>query len=169
MRSRAGRACDWIEAYCPVPEGAQVGDWMTLLPWQRDFLYSVYNNDQKRSGMGAFLPEIEQPLDERDTAALDLALAQCRALGEERNRQIDQLLTERPRRHVAMLASYIMQIRNLNLGPGDCAPCWVVDPNTIRKGDQAAAKLVRRMLRAGISQYHPNPMAALKAANGGAP
>jgi hypothetical protein len=142
---------------------------MTLLPWQRDFLYSVYNNDQKRSGMGAFLPEIEQPLDERDTAALDLALAQCRALGEERNRQIDQLLTERPRRHVAMLASYIMQIRNLNLGPGDCAPCWVVDPNTIRKGDQAAAKLVRRMLRAGISQYHPNPMAALKAANGGAP
>jgi hypothetical protein len=142
---------------------------MTLLPWQREFLYSVYNNDQKESGMGAFLPEIEQPLDERDNAALDLAMAQCRALSQERSRQIDKLLTERPRRHVAMLACYIMQSKNLDLGPGDTAPCWVVDPNTVRKSDQAAAKLVRRMVRAGISQYHPNPMAALKAANGGAP
>jgi len=120
MRSRAGRPCDWIESYCPIPEGAHVGEWMALMPFQREFIDAIYN-DQKQRGPGAYLPEIEPPFGERDTAALELALEQCQALGEERNQQIAKLLTERPRR---LLACYIMQAKNLDLQPHETAPCW---------------------------------------------
>jgi hypothetical protein len=108
MRSKAGRVVDFIEAWCVVPEGKLMGQWLVLENWQRESLYQIYNND----GKGGYLPEIE-----------------------------------------------------LELRPYEVAPCWVIDPDDPRI-DQEAAKLVREMRAVGVSQYHPNPMQAIKSANG---
>jgi hypothetical protein len=71
-------------------------------------------------------------------------------------------------RSVAQFASYVEHCRNLELRPYEVAPCWVIDPDDPRI-DQEASKLVREMRAAGVSQYHPNPMQAIKAANGRPP
>jgi hypothetical protein len=170
MLSLGGKNCDWVETFCVVPEGQFVGEWMVLLPWQRDFLYQIYNN----FGDGSYLtPEMEFKLVEfqilkRDVPALELAMEQCRAL-KGRATQLDKILKDRPWWRTALLGCYIMQARNLDLKTGEVAPCWVIDPNTTKADEQIAAKLVRKLLKAGISQCHPDPMAALKAAANGQP
>jgi hypothetical protein len=162
--SRGGIHCDWIECYCPIPEGKYVGEFMVLLPFQREFIYQIYNN----LGDGSFItPEVElkvleRLLTDRDRDALELAMEQCRTL-EKRARQLDKILEQRPRQRTAMLAAFICQCRNLELKPGDTAPCWVINPD---KDERSAAKLVRKLLKAGVSQCHPDPMRALKEANG---
>ena len=42
--SRADANIRWVEQYCRVPEGADVGKPVTLRPWQRDILRRIYNN-----------------------------------------------------------------------------------------------------------------------------
>jgi hypothetical protein len=42
-------------------------------------------------------------------------------------------------------------------------PCCVADENEPRIGEESAAKLLRRMLKAGISRWHPDPVAVLEA------
>jgi hypothetical protein len=171
MRSKAGRVLDWIEAWCPVPEGKLMGEWMVVEKWQRESLYQIYNNAGKdENGEASFLPEIELKLDRVDTHALALAFVQAEDHGGERRvRQFAALRAQgRSWQQVARLASYVEQCRNLELLPHEVAPCWVIDPDDTRI-DQEAAKLVREMLKAGVSQYHPNPMQAIKAANGRAP
>jgi hypothetical protein len=142
-----------------------MGEWVVLEQWQREATYSIYNNN----GHGGCLPEIELALDDKDTAALTLALTQCRAQNEERARQLDRLLTQRPWQQVARLAAYVCQARNLELKPWETAPCWVLDPDTADRDERDAAKLLQRMLKAGVSQYHPNPRRALKEVNGRPP
>ena len=152
MRSRAGRVCDFIEAFCVVPEGRLMGEWMVLEKWQGGH------------------PEVELPFNELDTAALTLAARQCCSRDERRLRQFEKLRAMgRSGQQLGKLASYIEQCRSLELRPWEVAPCWVMDPNNPDKGERAAAKLVQRMLKAGVSQYHPNPRQALKAANGRPP
>jgi hypothetical protein len=146
MRSKPGRVCDFIEGHCRVPEGRLMGEWMVLEPWQ------------------GHLPEIELPLNERDTAAVTLAARQCCSRDESRLRQFEKLRTMRSGQQIGRLATYIEQMRKLELKPHETPPCWV-DPNNPDEDERGAVELVRRMLKAGISQYHPDPMAALKEAN----
>ena len=171
MRSKAGRILDFIEAWCPVPEGKLMGAWMVLENWQWESLYQIYNNTGKDgNGQSRFLPEIEPQLGRVDTHALALAFALAEEHGGERRvRQFEALRARgRSYQQIARLASYVEQCRNLELRPHEVAPCWVIDPDDPRI-DQEAAKLVREMLKAGVSQYHPNPMQAIKAANGRPP
>jgi len=44
----------------------------------------------------------------------------------------------------------------------------VIDPDDANGKDREAAKLVRRLREAGVSQYHPNPMQALNEASSAA-
>jgi hypothetical protein len=39
----------------------------------------------------------------------------------------------------------------------------VIDPNEPRYGEAAAARLLKRMLQAGVSRYSPDPMKELEA------
>lgn len=42
--TRGGRNCDWIEAYCRVPEGKLVGQPVKLRAWQRREILKIYDN-----------------------------------------------------------------------------------------------------------------------------
>jgi phage terminase large subunit-like protein len=43
-KSRAGEVIRWIEGACFVPEGANVGQPLRLLQWQRDWITEIYDN-----------------------------------------------------------------------------------------------------------------------------
>jgi hypothetical protein len=51
MRSKAGRIIDFIEAWCAVPEGKLMGEWMVLENWQRESLHQIITTPAK-AGMG---------------------------------------------------------------------------------------------------------------------
>ncbi len=42
--TRGEKVCAFIERYCLIPEGAQVGQPMKLMPFQRQFILDVYDN-----------------------------------------------------------------------------------------------------------------------------
>jgi hypothetical protein len=108
-----------------------------------------------------------------DGAAYKLAIETARAHDEGRRQQIDDFLRERPFEDVGRFASYGCQVRSLHLPPWAYPPCWIsldeIDA-LIAAGDDGirgkyvAAKLLKRMLALGISNYHPDPLAAIEAA-----
>ncbi len=67
----------------------------------------------------------------------------------------------------ATSAAYSCQMDNLHLKPWQDPPCWADDgarPLDDHRGRGAAWELRRRLIAAGLSQYEPNPVAALEAA-----
>ena len=44
MTTRGEKVCQFIERYCLIPEGAQVGQPMKLMPFQKKFILDVYDN-----------------------------------------------------------------------------------------------------------------------------
>ena len=42
--SRANKVIQFIETYCPVPEGALVGQPIKLVPFQKKFIRAIYDN-----------------------------------------------------------------------------------------------------------------------------
>ena len=98
-----------------------------------------------------------------DRAALTLALEQARTESPERAQQIDSMLEDRPWFEVATFAASCAQSRALDLMPWEHAPVLVSDDDD----DPIiadAVRLLRRMLAAGVSGYHPDPMTALEQA-----
>lgn len=47
--SRGNRAIQWIEAYCRVPEGKDVGKPVKLRPWQRKVIKAIYDTPTRRA------------------------------------------------------------------------------------------------------------------------
>jgi phage terminase large subunit-like protein len=43
------KVCAFIEAYCKIPEGAQVGQPMKLMAFQKKFILDVYDNPHDTS------------------------------------------------------------------------------------------------------------------------
>ena len=115
----------------------------------------------------------EVDITEFDRAALELAIAHTLA---EKDRscveQVRSMLADTPRLEVARFCAYHRQREMLRLKPWEAAPCWIRDidkalrippsMDTCRRRD--AAQLLRRMLDLGISQFHPDPMSATRAA-----
>ena len=104
-----------------------------------------------------------------DRDALKLAIAQSRAEDEGRRWQIDAKLKDEPWEDVATFAAYSRQCHTLHLKPWQVPPCWVdVDDSppqgTDYGGHREAQRLLRDMLDLGISQWHPDPLAAIEAA-----
>lgn len=58
-------------------------------------------------------------------------------------------------------ASYSMQVDNLKLKPWQSPPCHLYGEDRVDDCDHHADKIFRRMLDAGISIWHPDPLAAL--------
>jgi hypothetical protein len=58
---------------------------------------------------------------------------------------------------------FVCQFRALRLKPWQTPPCVVADESEPRVGEEEAAKLLRRMLRASVSRWRPDPLAALEA------
>jgi hypothetical protein len=103
--------------------------------------------------------DVPAGLDPIDMVALQLAIAKARA-GDKRRAA---MLTDRCWLEVAQFAAYDCQFRALRLKPWQIPPCLVADENEPRVGEEAAAKLLHKMLRAGVSRWHPDPLAALEA------
>jgi DNA-binding IclR family transcriptional regulator len=82
----------------------------------------------------------------------------------ERWREFLDLVRERGWDEASLVAAIDCQVRAMRVAPWREAevPC-LASP----RGRSRASRLLRRMLKRGISRYHPNPLAALEAA--GAP
>jgi hypothetical protein len=107
--------------------------------------------------------ELPDGLDPADLAALRLAFAQSRASSKAQARQLDWMAKERSWQDAAEFAAFDRQIDNMGLRPWETPPCCVADENEPRVGEEVAAKILRCMLKAGVSRWHPNPLAALEA------
>jgi len=79
---------------------------------------------------------------------------------ETTKQQLQEKLKDESWFDVATFAAYHCQMRSLGLPPWRQPPCWA-DEDDKFPADQDAQRLLRKMLAAGISRYHPNPMAAL--------
>jgi hypothetical protein len=115
---------------------------------------------------------VDDDLDPADKAALELAMQMARR-EEGRGAQLDAMLKGgEPWVTVAQFAAYCCQSTNLNLKPWEIPPCWVDadDPDNTPHGPKEndgrheAAKLRRQMRKYYISQWHPDPLAAIEIA-----
>jgi hypothetical protein len=106
--------------------------------------------------------EIPAGIDPIDLEALKLAFEKCRASSKARHAQIDSMLADRSWEDVAEFCAYGQQVDSLHLKPWQTPPCWVEDAHEPKRGEEEAAKLLRRMLRSGVSRWHLDPLAALE-------
>jgi hypothetical protein len=115
---------------------------------------------------------IPEPLSEVDNAALWRAMRMARR-DPMRRRQLDAMMeTGRDKVEVAKFASYVCQADRLNLKPWETAPChisiaktWVEldasGPDHRHRRIVEAQALVQKLLKAGLSRWEPDPVAAL--------
>jgi hypothetical protein len=98
------------------------------------------------------------PTSSADLAALTEAIAivwRHPARGPE----LAEVMAQRGWNEAAEVAAYDVQCRSLNLPPWESPPCVA----SVRGSDRAA-RLLRRMLRRGISKFHPRPLQAIELA-----
>jgi hypothetical protein len=107
---------------------------------------------------------IEEELAPHDLSALQLAYDKCRASSATRAKQLEEMAAERGWMTAAEFASFDRQTAALHLKPWQSPPCWVADANDPCVGEEEGARLLRRMLKAGVSRFHPDPMRALSEA-----
>jgi hypothetical protein len=118
-----------------------------------------------RQSTNSAIHEVPSGIDPTDLAALELAMKMSRTASPDRCKQLDAMLEDgRPWIDVAEFAAYDQQMDNLHLKPWQVPPLHVDDPNNPGAGEGEAAALLRRMLRAGVSRWHPDPNAAAIAA-----
>jgi hypothetical protein len=107
------------------------------------------------------------PLTDVDRDAMTRAIAITRKESPARAAQIFDMLSSRPFERVGRFAAFSCQVDALKLTPWETAPLQIRDidaglnapDDTRRIGD--AARLLQRLLRAGLSRYEPSPLAAL--------
>jgi hypothetical protein len=105
-----------------------------------------------------------------DREALQHAIEMVRAEGPNETRWIDDHLRTNGFFEAGHLASYHRQYRALQLKPWEFPPIWIDDVRaTLKeppdfKDRHRAAKLLRRLLAAGLSRYEPDPLTALERA-----
>jgi hypothetical protein len=96
-----------------------------------------------------------------DRQALELAIELTMA-EPDRREQVTLMLRE-GWEETGLFCAYHRQCRALRLRPWQEPPCWV-SPNSTSQWDIEAVVLLERMLAAGVSQYHPDPLKALEEA-----
>ena len=99
-----------------------------------------------------------------DRAALELALEQTLAEKDQsRVEQVRSMLQRRTRLEVSQFCSFHRQIEALRLRPWELPPCLGHLDNGSGR-DEQAWRLLKRMEKAGISRWHPDPLAACQQA-----
>jgi hypothetical protein len=103
-----------------------------------------------------------------DRPALELALATYRRRSSVNWRQVAAKLADDGWDETARFCAYAEQCTSLRLKPWQWPPVWIKDieealavPPPDLSGFRAAAELLQRMLAAGVSKFHPDPMQAL--------
>lgn len=107
-------------------------------------------------------------LTDADIAAMTRAIATARRESPARSRQIDAKLRDEPWARVGKFCSFSCQMNSLRLDPFEWPPVWIrgdIDA-ALHAPDDArhirdAARLLKRMLAAGLSRYEPDPLGAL--------
>jgi hypothetical protein len=111
-----------------------------------------------------------EALTETDRQALTLAIETARKLSPADRQQIDEKLESEPWFTVAVFAAHSCQETALRLQPWQCWPPCAVEvddddaPGLEHRGIRSSAALLRHMLALGISRWHPDPLAAIEAA-----
>ena len=105
-----------------------------------------------------------------DREAMQRAIDMVRAEGPSEARRIDDQIQHDGFYSAGHGASYHCQYRNLKLRPWEFPPVWVdnvtatlKEPPDHQRRDRAA-KLLQRLLAAGLSRYEPDPLTALERA-----
>ena len=99
-----------------------------------------------------------------DRDALERALAMACRESPEQAARYEEMLRLKPWQEVCESAAYSMQLKTLRLKPWQCPPCDCRS-DEIGPGygnSRCEVLLRRRMLKAGISLYEPDPIGALK-------
>jgi hypothetical protein len=110
-------------------------------------------------------------LDALDRAALERAIALTLAEDDQgRVEQVKDMLATRSWLEVATFCSYHRQAAELHIRPWEFVPCWIepdeIDAIVARGQDRqkyGAARLLRRMLASGLSEFDPTPLESLAA------
>jgi hypothetical protein len=76
----------------------------------------------------------------------------------------DRLASGRDRVDVGKSAAYHCQIVSLGLLPWEIPPCYAMARPAVYDHQRASRRLLGRMLDAGVSKWHPDPVAACEAA-----
>jgi hypothetical protein len=104
----------------------------------------------------------EPLLTTNDRAALELALRTARQESAGRAEQLALKLAEDGWFATARFAAYSCQVDALHLQPWEWPPVWAGEDDD--ESPAEAVQLLRRMLKAGLSRFDPDPMAALEKA-----
>jgi hypothetical protein len=112
-------------------------------------------------------------LDALDRAALERAIAMTLAEDDQASvEQVKDMLANPGRTwwETATFCAYHQQGRNLRIKPWEYTPCWIepdeIDAIVARGQDRqkyGAAKLLKRMLACGLSEFDPTPLESLAA------
>jgi hypothetical protein len=108
---------------------------------------------------------------EVDRLALDRAIQLTLAEDDQgRVEQVKDMLATRCWLDVATFCAYHQQARNLRIRPWEYTPCWIgpheIDATIARGQDwqkYGAARLLKRMLACGLSEFDPTPLESLAA------
>jgi hypothetical protein len=128
-------------------------------PPNRDSLPAETSPNPMEAAANLSMTDIRMSTESLDLAALAEAV-DIVWLHPGRRRELRSLIRKRGWRRAAEVAAFDVQCRALNLPPAP--PCVA----RVRGGSRAS-RLLRRMLRRGISRYHPSPLRAIEEA--GAP
>jgi hypothetical protein len=100
-------------------------------------------------------------MNKRDKEALEQCMASAMAESADRKWQLETLIEQSGWEQTAKLACYICQSKSLNLAPWQAPPFRATtDP----MGSGASLRFAEKLDAKGISRYHPDPLAALEAA-----
>jgi hypothetical protein len=114
------------------------------------------------------------PLTDVDREALVRSIRLARAQNPQQCNQIDAMLIDEGFWRAARFASYCCQDTKLELKCWETSVCWLRDrdPNALlrslkgkrsdQNGHRRAARLLRRLLKNGLSRFEPDPLAALE-------
>jgi hypothetical protein len=101
----------------------------------------------------------EADLSKADIAALKLAM-QMAGQEPDRHEQLESMLEDRPWHVVADFAASCMQSKMLRLPIYQFPPCDLnEDEKYETESDRQVQALLKRMLKAKISRWHPDPLA----------
>lgn len=108
--------------------------------------------------------DVSDGMDAHDIAALRLAIQAVHDKdGPDCIEQVETKLADDGFFEGGKCAAFHRQVEALDLKPWQAPPC-VVSATDPHERDKDAQRLLRRMLKAGVSRYHPDPMAALEEA-----